>query len=71
MCPVVDDLVGKDTWDTSLKCLRRGGILAYSAISGPILRRSDGILGDKGSLFLTRPSLNTTRRRADPPGDRK
>jgi NADPH2:quinone reductase len=56
---VVYDAVGKTTWDKSLNSLAPRGMMAlYGQSSGPIGQIDPGILGAKGSLFLTRPSLN-------------
>jgi NADPH2:quinone reductase len=56
---VVYDAVGKTTWDKSLNSLAPRGLIAlYGQSSGPIGQIDPGILGTKGSLFLTRPSLN-------------
>ena len=56
---VVYDSVGKTTFDKSLGCLAPRGMLAlYGQSSGPIGPFDVGQLGAKGSLFLTRPSLN-------------
>jgi NADPH2:quinone reductase len=56
---VVYDAVGKDTWDKSLNCLAPRGLIAlYGQSSGPIGQIDPQILNTKGSLFLTRPSLN-------------
>jgi NADPH2:quinone reductase len=58
--PVVFDGVGKDTWDASLDCLRpRGLLVSFGNASGPVSPQPPAILGGKGSLFLTRPSLNS------------
>jgi NADPH2:quinone reductase len=58
--PVVFDGVGKDTWDASLDCLQpRGLLVSFGNASGPVSPQPPAILGAKGSLFLTRPSLNT------------
>ena len=55
---VVYDSVGKTTFDKSLNCLAPRGMLAlYGQSSGPVPPFDAGILGAKGSLFLTRPSL--------------
>jgi NADPH2:quinone reductase len=64
---VVYDSVGKDTFDDSLRCLRRRGVLAsFGEASGdpdPIAPRR---LGQLGSIFLTHPSLpDYTATRAD------
>ena len=62
---VVYDSVGKDTWETSLDCLRRRGLMvSFGNSSGPVTGVNLGILNQKGSLYATRPSLNgyiTTR----------
>jgi NADPH2:quinone reductase len=56
---VVYDAVGKDTWDKSLNSLAPRGLIAlYGQSSGPIGQIDPQILNTKGSLFLTRPSLN-------------
>jgi NADPH2:quinone reductase len=55
----VYDSVGKDTWEGSLNCLAPRGLIAlYGQSSGPIGQIDPQILNTKGSLFLTRPSLN-------------
>ncbi|KXS39477.1 MAG: NADPH2:quinone reductase [Halomonadaceae bacterium T82-2] len=59
MVPVVYDSVGKDTWETSLDCLsKRGLMVSFGNASGPVEGVNIGILNQKGSLFVTRPSLN-------------
>lgn len=56
---VVYDSVGKDTWETSLDCLRRRGLMvSFGNASGPVTGVNLGILNQKGSLYATRPSLN-------------
>jgi NADPH2:quinone reductase len=56
--PVVYDSVGKDTWNGSLDCLAvRGMMVSFGNASGPVPAFEPGILGGKGSLYLTRPSL--------------
>ena len=56
--PVVYDSVGKDTFPASLDCLvPRGMFVTYGNSSGPIPPFAPGILTQKGSLFMTRPSL--------------
>jgi len=56
---VVYDAVGKTTWEKSLSSLAPRGLMAlYGQSSGPIGTIDPGILNTKGSLFLTRPSLN-------------
>jgi len=55
---VVYDSVGKTTFLPSMDCLRpRGMIVNYGNASGPAPDISPLILNQKGSLFLTRPSL--------------
>ncbi len=55
---VVYDGVGKDTWDASLDCLRRFGVMvSYGNASGAIPPFSPLVLSQKGSLYLTRPTL--------------
>jgi NADPH:quinone reductase len=60
MVPVVYDSVGKDTFMKSLDALRPLGLMVNfgqsSGSPGPI---ELGIFGQKGSLFYTRPTLNT------------
>ncbi len=57
-CPVVYDSVGKTTFFQSLDCLRQRGILvSFGQSSGKIPDFDPAILGQKGSLYLTRPSL--------------
>jgi NADPH2:quinone reductase len=55
---VVYDSVGKTTFLQSLDCLRpRGMMVTYGNASGPVPDFAPLILSQKGSLFLTRPSL--------------
>jgi NADPH2:quinone reductase len=55
---VVYDSVGKTTFDKGFNCLAPRGMMAlYGQSSGPIGTFDPQILGAKGSLFLTRPSL--------------
>jgi NADPH2:quinone reductase len=65
--PVVYDGVGKDTFMDSLDCLRPLGLLAsFGNASGAVTQFNPGILAQKGSLFLTRPTLvNYTATRED------
>ena len=67
MVPVVYDSVGRDTFTASLDCLASLGLMvSYGNASGPVPPVDIGILAAKGSLFLTRPTLNTyTAKRAD------
>ena len=57
---VVYDSVGKDTWDKSLDCLAPFGLMAsFGNASGPVAPFAPGLLGPKGSLYLTRQTLFT------------
>ena len=57
---VVYDSVGKDTWDGSLDCLRPFGLMAsFGNASGPVPPFAPGLLGAKGSLYVTRATLFT------------
>ncbi|KFC05359.1 quinone oxidoreductase [Trabulsiella guamensis ATCC 49490] len=62
---VVYDSVGKDTWEASLDCLQRRGLMvSFGNSSGAVTGVNLGILNQKGSLYVTRPSLQgyiTTR----------
>ncbi len=66
MLPVVYDSMGKDTFLTSLDCLRPFGLMiSYGNASGPVTTDL-GVLAGKGSLYVTRPTLNTyTAKRED------
>ena len=56
--PVVYDSVGRDTFLKSLDCLRpRGLMVSFGNASGPVDPFPPGLLAQKGSLFLTRPTL--------------
>lgn len=65
--PVVFDSVGKTTFDGSLDCLSpRGLLVGFGNASGKPAPFDLGILAQKGSLYLTRPTLFTyTASRAD------
>jgi NADPH2:quinone reductase len=65
--PVVYDSVGKDTFLKSLDCLRpRGMMVSFGNASGAPDPFSPNLLAQKGSLFLTRPTLyNYTAARSD------
>ena len=57
---VVYDSVGKDTWEQSLDCLVPFGLMvSFGNASGAVPAFSPGILGPKGSLYLTRQTLFT------------
>jgi NADPH:quinone reductase len=64
---VVYDAVGKDTFLGSLDCLRpRGLMVTYGNASGKPPPLDPLLLSEKGSLFLTRPTLaHYTARRED------
>lgn len=56
--PVVYDSVGRDSFVRSLDCLaRRGMLVSFGQASGPVTDFVPGMLAQKGSLFLTRPTL--------------
>jgi len=58
--PVVYDGVGKDTFMGSLDSLSKFGMLvSYGNASGPVTGVNIGILAAKGSLYITRPTLDT------------
>ena len=67
MVPAVYDSVGKDTFTASLDSLAPLGLMvSYGNSSGPVPPFELAVLGAKGSLFLTRPTLATyTASRAD------
>ena len=57
---VVYDSVGKDTWDKSMDCIAPFGLMAsFGNASGPVGPIAPGILGPKGSIYLTRQTLFT------------
>jgi NADPH2:quinone reductase len=54
------DSVGADTFDGSLDCLKPlGMMISFGNASGPVPPVNIGILGQKGSLKITRPTLFT------------
>jgi NADPH:quinone reductase len=56
--PVVYDSVGRDTFMRSLDCLKvRGLMVSFGNASGPVEPFSPLVLSQKGSLYLTRPTL--------------
>jgi NADPH2:quinone reductase len=58
--PVVYDSIGKDTFLKSLDCVRPHGLMvSFGQASGPIGPVDLSIFAQKGSLFFTRPTLNT------------
>jgi NADPH2:quinone reductase len=66
-CQVVYDGVGQDTWAKSLDCIAPLGMMvSFGAASGAVKPFYIGELAAKGSLYLTRPTLDTyTATRAD------
>jgi NADPH2:quinone reductase len=57
---VVYDSVGKDTFERSLDSLKpRGLLVSFGNASGPVEGVNLGILSQKGSLFVTRPTLGS------------
>ena len=67
LCAVVYDGIGKTTFPASLDCLRPLGMFAsFGSASGQVEAFNINILQTKGSLFATRPTLNTyAAKRAD------
>jgi NADPH2:quinone reductase len=67
LCDVVYDGIGKTTFPASLDCIRPLGMFAsFGSASGQIDAFNINILQQKGSLFATRPTLNTyAAKRAD------
>lgn len=64
--PVVYDSVGKDTFAGSLDCLAPLGMMVnFGNASGAVPAFEPGILGAKGSLFFTRPTLMTYTAKRD------
>jgi NADPH:quinone reductase len=60
LCDVVYDGIGKQTFPGSLDCIRPlGTFVSFGSSSGPIDAFNINILQQKGSLFATRPTLNT------------
>ena len=66
-CDVVYDSVGKDTFPSSLDCLKPKGMwVSFGSSSGPVPPFDIAVLSAKGSLYATRPTLMSyTARRAD------
>lgn len=65
-CPVVYDGVGQDTWLTSLDCTApRGLVVSFGNASGPVVGVNLGVLAQKGSLYVTRPTLGTYANNAE------
>ena len=60
LCDVVYDGIGKATFPASLDCIRPLGLfVSFGSASGPISAFDINLLQFKGSLFATRPTLNT------------
>jgi NADPH:quinone reductase len=58
LCDVVYDGIGKATFPASLDCLHPLGLfVSFGSASGPIETFNLGLLAQKGSLFVTRPTL--------------
>ena len=66
-CDVVYDSVGKDTFPSSLDCLKPKGLwVSFGNASGPVPPFDITILSAKGSLYATRPTVMAyIARRAD------
>jgi NADPH:quinone reductase len=59
-CQAVYDGVGRDTFPGSLDCLAPLGLfVSFGNASGPVAAFNMGILSQKGSLYVTRPTLGT------------
>ncbi len=59
-CDVVYDAVGKDTFEGSLDCLKpRGMLVSFGNASGAVPPFAPALLSQKGSLYMTRPTLFT------------
>ena len=57
---VVYDSVGKDTFPKSLDCLKPRGLwVTFGNASGPVEPLPPSLLAQKGSLFMTRPTLGS------------
>ena len=58
--PVVYDSVGRATFERSLDCLEPLGLMvSFGQSSGAVPPQNLGVLAQKGSLFVTRPTLAT------------
>lgn len=56
--PVVYDSIGRDTFLRSLDCLQKRGLMvSFGQASGPVEPFNLRVLAQKGSLYLTRPTL--------------
>ena len=64
--PVVYDGVGLDTFDRSLDCLQpRGLMVSFGNASGPPAPLDLQTLANKGSLYITRPTMVTYTRSSE------
>lgn len=60
LCDVVYDGVGQATYPASLDCIKPRGLLcSFGNASGPIRNFDLLLLAQKGSLYVTRPTLAT------------
>ncbi len=60
---VVYDSIGKDTFERSLNSLRpRGMMVTFGNASGPVPPFAPLLLSQRGSLYITRPTLNSYTR---------
>ena len=58
--PVVYDSIGRDTFMRSMDCLKpRGLMVSFGQSSGAVEPFSPNLLAQKGSLYLTRPTMFT------------
>ena len=58
LCDVVYDGIGKDTFHASLDCIKPLGLfVTFGNASGPIEAFNPGLLAQKGSLYMTRPTM--------------
>jgi NADPH2:quinone reductase len=56
--PVIYDSIGRETFLRSLDCLQKRGLMvSFGQASGPVEPFSPRLLAQKGSLYLTRPTL--------------
>src|SRR5579863_1493238 len=66
LCDVVYDGIGKDTFPAALDCIRPLGMfVSFGSASGPVEAFNINLLQFKGSLFATRPTLNTYAAKRD------
>jgi NADPH2:quinone reductase len=58
--------VGKDTWERSLDCVApRGLLVSFGNASGAVTGVNLGVLAQKGSLYVTRPTLGNYANNAE------